>query len=69
MYSRAMAVRYLERARAVGEFETMSPEKVSQIAARYNLDFLVSEADLPLPVAYRNHRFRIYSLTPDSLSH
>ena len=30
--------------------------------ARYDLDYLVTEADLPLPVAYRNEQFRIYSL-------
>ena len=33
-----------------------------ELAARYDLDYLVFENDLPLPVAYRNEQFKVYAL-------
>jgi hypothetical protein len=46
----------------VGDFASMTPERAQELARRYDLDFLVTEADLALPLAYRNSQFRIYSL-------
>jgi hypothetical protein len=63
IYSREMAIRVLERSSAVGDFSTLSAEHARQLAARYGLDYLVTESDLPLPVAYRNEQFRIYELS------
>jgi len=62
IYSRDVAARFVDRVQAVGDFASMSPERAQELARRYDLDFLVTEADLALPVVYRNSRFRIYSL-------
>ena len=53
----------VERAAAVGDFTQLTPERATELARHYDLDFLVTEADLPLPLAYRNQQFRIYSLS------
>ena len=62
IYSRSAAVRYVERITAVGDFGALTADKANDLAQRYQLDFLITEADLPLPVAYRNQQFRIYAL-------
>ena len=62
IYSRDVALRYNERNLAVGDFNQLSAERVSELAARYDLDYLVAEADFPLRLAYRNARFKVYSL-------
>jgi hypothetical protein len=62
IYSRDVAVRFVERVRASLEFDQMTADRARDLAARYDLDYLVFEKDLPLPVAYRNGRFRVYSL-------
>ena len=62
IYSREVAVRVVERTQAVGDFATLTAEHARELASRYDLDFLVTEADLALPLAYRNDQFRIYSL-------
>jgi hypothetical protein len=62
IYSREVAARVVDRTEAVGDFATLTAEHARELARRYELDFLVTEADLPLPLAYRNDQFRIYSL-------
>jgi hypothetical protein len=62
IYSRDVAARFVDRVQAVGDFASMSPERAQELARRYDLDFLVTEADLALPLAYSNDQFRIYSL-------
>jgi hypothetical protein len=62
IYSRDVAERYLERTRAIADFGALTAVGARQLAARYDLDYLVTEHELPLPVAYRNEQFRIYSL-------
>jgi hypothetical protein len=62
IYSRDVALRFVERTTAVGDFSTLTPGRAAALAARYDLDYLVTEAELPLPVAYRNRQFRIYAL-------
>ena len=62
IYSRDVAVRVVERTQALGDFSTLTAERAHDLASRYDLDVLVTEADLPLPVVYRNDRFRIYAL-------
>jgi hypothetical protein len=62
IYSRDVAARFVDRVQAVGDFASMTPERAQELARRYDLDFLVTEADLALPLAYRNSQFRIYSL-------
>jgi hypothetical protein len=62
IYSRDVALRYNERNLAVGDFTQLSAERASELAARYDLDYLVAETDFPLRLAYRNARFKVYSL-------
>jgi hypothetical protein len=62
IYSRDVAVRFVERTTALGDFGSLTAERARDLAHRYDLDYLVTEADLALPVAYRNDQFRIYSL-------
>ena len=62
IYSRDVAARVVERTQAVGDFTSLTADRARELARRYDLDFLVTEADLPLPVAYRNAQFRIYAL-------
>lgn len=62
IYSRDVALRYNERLTVIGDFTQLSAERVSELAERYDLDYLVAESHFRLPLAYRNARFRIYSL-------
>ena len=62
IYSRDVAARVVERTQAIGNFTALTADGARQLALRYDLDYLVTEADLALPVAYHNTQFRIYSL-------
>jgi hypothetical protein len=62
IYSRDVALRVMERMRAVGDFGQLTAERARDLAARYDLDYLVEETDLPLPVTYRNERFKVYAI-------
>jgi hypothetical protein len=64
MYNRDLAVRVVERRRALGDFPALTAEGARALAARYDLNFLVTEATLDLPEVYRNAQFRIYALKP-----
>jgi len=62
IYSRDVAARVVERTEAIGDFASLTPDRARELARRYDLDFLVTEADMALPIAYRNQQFRIYTL-------
>ncbi len=62
MYSRRVAMRVAERIEALGEFGTLTPERVRALADRFGLDYLVTERALDLPAVYRNPRFSVYRL-------
>jgi hypothetical protein len=62
IYSRDVAARVVERTAAIGDFGSLTAERAHELATRYDLDYLVTEAELPLPVAYRNEQFRVYAL-------
>jgi hypothetical protein len=64
IYSRDVAQRVVERAAALGDFTTLTPERARALANTYHLDYLVTEARLDLPMKYENAQFRIYALTP-----
>ena len=64
IYSRDVARRVVERTQAVGDFTQLTPERARDLAAQYDLDYLVTTADLPLPIAYQNREFRVYELQP-----
>lgn len=62
MYSRAIAARVVERRQALGDFTAITADGSTALAARYGLDYLVTESRLDLPVAYRNTQFTVYAL-------
>jgi hypothetical protein len=62
IYSRDVASRVVDRTEAIGDFGALTVDRARDLARRYDLDYLVSEADLPLPIAYRNDQFRIYDV-------
>jgi hypothetical protein len=62
MYDRAIAMRVAERLQSVGDFDGITNERAKELARQYDLDFLVTEGRLALPVAYQNDRFRVYRL-------
>ena len=62
IYSRDVAVRFVDRIGAIGDFPALTADQARELARRYALDYLVTEADLPLPAVYRNEQFRIYAL-------
>jgi hypothetical protein len=62
IYSREAAVRFVDRVTAVGDFQALTADRARDLGRRYDLDYLVTEATLPLPAVYRNEQFRIYAL-------
>jgi hypothetical protein len=62
MYSREMAMRVLGRTRALGDFSALTRERALELARTYDLDYLLAEKAIDLPLAYRNARFRVYEL-------
>lgn len=64
IYSRDVAMRVLERSRALGDFDRLTAERARMLAARYDIDYLITTSAMALPVAYRNGRFIVYALVP-----
>jgi hypothetical protein len=64
MYNRPLAIRVVERRAAIGDFTRLTAAGAQALAARYDLNYLVTESTLDLPEVYRNAQFRIYALKP-----
>jgi hypothetical protein len=64
IFDRALAMQVAERSRAASDFGALTAERVRELARRYELDYLITEAALPMPLAYQNARFNVYSLRP-----
>jgi hypothetical protein len=62
LYSRDVAVEALRRIADVRGLDSFTPDQLRALASRYDLDYLVAERDVELPVAYRNAQFRVYAL-------
>jgi hypothetical protein len=62
IYSHDVATRVIERTAAVGDFTALTAARAQQLAEQYQLDYLVTPADMPLPLVYRNAQFHIYAL-------
>jgi hypothetical protein len=62
MYERPIAMRTRDRLAEVGVFWQLSADRARTLAAKYAIDFLVTEATLPLPVAFSSGRFTVYRL-------
>ena len=64
MYSRPIAERVVERRKALADFGSLTAASALELATRFGVDYLVTEAALPLREVYRNSQFRIYALKP-----
>lgn len=62
IYSRDGALRFLERVNELDDFSRLTSSHARELAKQYDLDYLVTEHDLPLPVAFNNQRFKVYLL-------
>ena len=62
LYARESAMRVLQRIRDLQNFDELTVERAGELAAKYDLDYLVIDRALSLPVAYRNDRFWVYEL-------
>ena len=62
LYSRAVATEAMRRLHDIRDFDSFTPEQLRALAARYDLDYLVADRDVDLPVVYRNEQFRVYAL-------
>ena len=62
MYDRATAMRTRERVEAVGDLTTLTAERARVLARQYDLDYLVTEERIDLPLAFESGAIRIYDL-------
>jgi hypothetical protein len=62
MYDREIAMRNMERRAALGDFFALTPAQMQTLAARYDLEYLVTDRGMPFAEVYRNARFHVYRL-------
>jgi hypothetical protein len=62
LYSRQVAMWVLGRIQDAQHFESLTPQQLQTLADRYDLNYLVVDRDVALPLVYHNERFRIYRL-------
>jgi hypothetical protein len=62
MYSREAAVRLEERLQAAGDVGVLDEERIAALADKYDLDYLVTERELNLPMVRREGALRLYRL-------
>jgi hypothetical protein len=62
LYDRSIAFRTKERLAELGDFGTLPVERLRQIAAKYGLDYLVTEKETALPLAFESGTLRVYRL-------
>lgn len=62
LYARATATRVVGRTQALGVFETLDEDRARALAREFDLDYLISERPLALPVAHVQQGFTVYRL-------
>jgi hypothetical protein len=62
MYDRSAALRTRERVEALGDFTTLTTERARALSAQYDLDYLVSEHAMDLPLEFTSGAGTIYRL-------
>lgn len=62
IYSRDAARRVVDRTSAIGDFNTLTPDRARELAQRYDLDVLITTTEMALPRLYRNAQFQIYAI-------
>ncbi len=62
MYDRAVAMRTRDRVAAIGDFTALTVARARELAQEYDLDYLVTEDALELPLEFESGTVRIYRL-------
>ena len=62
IYSRRLAMQIVERREALGDFNDLTPAELAVLDRRYDLDYLITEQRLPLPLARAEGPLNIYRL-------
>lgn len=62
MYDRGVAMRVAERLPLVSDFDALTAPEVLDLARRYQLDYLITESALPLPLAFGRPPLKVYRL-------
>jgi hypothetical protein len=62
MYDRSVALRTRQRLQEIGDFAALSAPRARELGAAYDLDYVITEADLPLPLAFQSGAIRVYRL-------
>ena len=59
-------MRVLGRIQDASGFSSITADRALAMAKQYDLNYLVIDRDMNLPLAYRNAQFRVYTLSPPS---
>jgi hypothetical protein len=62
MYDRSVAIRTRDRISAAGDFGALTADRAREIGSTYDLDYLIAEQELDLPLAFQSGKLRIYRL-------
>jgi len=62
MYDRRIAVRTDERIRAVPDFDALTEEDARRLAVQYDLDYMITERPLDLPVVFTSGPLKVYRI-------
>lgn len=66
IYSRAIAARISSRIAELGDFAALEAAHARWLAKRHDLDYLITEHAIDLPLVHRNDRFAVYDLRDDA---
>jgi hypothetical protein len=62
MYERDVAIRTSNRLAALGSFDALTAARARDLAARFELDYLIADRPFELPVAFRSGQLTVYRL-------
>lgn len=62
MYDRAVAMRTAERLATLPDFAGLTGDEAKALASRYDLDYIVTQASMDLPLAFESGALRVYRL-------
>ena len=62
MYDRGVALRTRDRLRRVAEFTQMSADQLRDVGRDFQLDYLICESEMPMPLVYQSGPIRVYRL-------
>jgi hypothetical protein len=62
MYERSTAIRTRDHLAALADFDRLTAAQARSLAARYGLDYLVTEQPLDLPLEFQSGALRVYRL-------